>query len=178
MWTGEVYSRWTRWIPTGANEARVAQATGLTHTQLAAAHHATRWSGYVYFMEHDGLTKIGYSCYLHRRLVDFLVRYPGIVMAHAIATNAMRYLELVIHWRFRHCHVQDQVHDGEEWFQLPPAMMDEICLVKRYRFKPEAIVWYDLRNGQVLPWRHARTLLAHRVLQRRIPPPDERTEGS
>jgi hypothetical protein len=75
--------------------------------------------GYVYFMAHQGLTKIGYSTCPPARWGTFAAQYPDIAIAHVIATNAMRPLELLIHSWLRDYHVSDAVHDGEEWFRLP-----------------------------------------------------------
>ena len=127
--------------------------------------------GYVYFLTHGGLTKIGFSVYPYGRLEEFSPsKYPGIVLAHVIQTNVMRALERLIHWHFREYHVVDADHEGEEWFALPDAMMAQIRLVKSYRIKPQVLA--QIRQGQKpkLPWKQARMRLYWTYRQPRQPP--------
>jgi len=115
-------------------------------------------AGYIYFMSHAGLTKIGFSCYPYGRLVVFRSRYPGIVLTHEIATNAMRYLERLLHWQLRDYHVQDIDHEGEEWFRLPEQEIARLYSIKRYDLKPKIIDWLaSERTRPVLSWRQERT---------------------
>ncbi len=115
-------------------------------------------AGYIYFMGHTGLTKIGYSCYPYGRLLTFKPLYPGIVLAHEIETNAMRHLERFLHWQLRDYHAQDIDHEGEEWFRLPASEMARLRGIKRYDLKPEMIAWLASEHTRpVLPWRQERT---------------------
>jgi hypothetical protein len=106
-------------------------------------------AGYIYFMAHTGLTKIGYSSYPYGRLIEFSPRNPGIVLTHEIETNAMRHLERLLHWQLRGYHAQDVDHKGEEWFRLPAIEMARLRGIKRV----------DVGH----PWRRAENRGVHRV---------------
>jgi T5orf172 domain len=112
-----------------------------------------RGPGYVYFMAHEELMKIGYSADPYGRLVDFSATYPRITLSHAIATNAMSFLERLVHWQLRECHVQEAAHPGEEWFKVSDADMARLRLVRRYHLKPEVMDWLSQGYGPALRWR-------------------------
>jgi hypothetical protein len=108
-------------------------------------------------MAHQGVTKIGYSTCPEMRIYDFTTRYPGIVLTHEIATNTMRYVERLLYWELKDYHVQDEDHEGEDWFKLPDTEIARFLIIKRYDLKPELIGWLTAKETRpILPWRQER----------------------
>jgi hypothetical protein len=90
-------------------------------------------AGFVYLLEWRGEYKIGISRNVPKRVRGMEREFPGIVVRHTFRSYAMRYAEMRLHERFRHCRVR------KEWFAFTPGEVREICSYQDYQWDTEFI---------------------------------------
>ncbi|WP_051525136.1 GIY-YIG nuclease family protein [Exiguobacterium artemiae] len=80
--------------------------------------------GWVYFLKADnGLTKIGRTKDLKKRMYHFTVKLPyELELIHAIKSNYTVELEEQLHGKYNHLRVRG------EWFNLNDEIIEEICI--------------------------------------------------